>query len=377
MRLRFLHMADVHLGNRQYGLDERADDFAAAFYHAIDHAIRLRVDFVLIAGDLFHQRQIDAMTLNQAVIGLSRLRAAGIAAIAVQGNHEIAHFEETISWVQFLSLQGLLVLLHPNLAGDPMQLTAYVDNRGSYVDVKPGVRVYGLHYTGAAGGKILARYAQAIADLPADQAVQADGTPLHYRIFLAHAGVQGVLVNDASSPSLSDWHLLNNLADYIALGHVHKPFDYEDKIYNPGSLESCAVDEVIWDDRGFLVVDVDTQNDPPHKVKRERSMRRPFIRLSLKVDSFATAEALVKGCGKVVEEEAERPAEGSLRPLVEFSLTGTLTFAHQGLDMEPIEALAKERLNAFYVLVKNLAGPLVAIAGDHGEDLTREQLEEI
>ena len=70
MRVRFLHMADCHLGYRQYNLRERFNDFGRAFHHVIDVAIREKVDFVLLAGDLFHKRAIDALTLNQAIAAL-------------------------------------------------------------------------------------------------------------------------------------------------------------------------------------------------------------------------------------------------------------------------------------------------------------------
>ena len=63
MRAKFLHIADCHLGYRQYNLAERYNDFGRAFHRMIDIAIAEKVDFVLLAGDLFHKRAIDALTL--------------------------------------------------------------------------------------------------------------------------------------------------------------------------------------------------------------------------------------------------------------------------------------------------------------------------
>ncbi len=65
-RLRFLHMADCHLGYRQYNLRERFNDFGQAFLNVIDTAIAEKVDFVLLAGDLFQKRAIDAAATLQA-----------------------------------------------------------------------------------------------------------------------------------------------------------------------------------------------------------------------------------------------------------------------------------------------------------------------
>ena len=73
-----LHAADAHLGYAQYGLDERQRDFYLAFRRMADDAIERQVDAVLLAGDLFHKRTVDANTLFQAVSVLAKLRQAGI-----------------------------------------------------------------------------------------------------------------------------------------------------------------------------------------------------------------------------------------------------------------------------------------------------------
>ena len=106
---RFLHCADIHLGYTQYGKTERFNDFGRALFAVIDKAtgrtvpfdphIEGKVDFVILAGDLFHKRAIDALTLNQAVRALQRLRDAGIPCIAVEGNHERAYYDQTIGWM--------------------------------------------------------------------------------------------------------------------------------------------------------------------------------------------------------------------------------------------------------------------------------------
>ena len=46
-------MADTHLGYKQYGLNERENDFYKTFEKIIDDIISKDVDYVLHAGDLF------------------------------------------------------------------------------------------------------------------------------------------------------------------------------------------------------------------------------------------------------------------------------------------------------------------------------------
>ena len=58
---RFLHIADVHLGIKRYNLPDRTGDFFRAWREVLErYAIGRRVDFVLVAGDLFDRRAADS-----------------------------------------------------------------------------------------------------------------------------------------------------------------------------------------------------------------------------------------------------------------------------------------------------------------------------
>ena len=46
--MKFAHLADTHLGYRQFGLLEREKDFYEVFDKIIDKIIEEKVDFVLI-----------------------------------------------------------------------------------------------------------------------------------------------------------------------------------------------------------------------------------------------------------------------------------------------------------------------------------------
>jgi len=51
--VRFLHLSDTHLGNRQYMMPEREVDFYDSFREAIEIGLDERVDFYVHSGDLF------------------------------------------------------------------------------------------------------------------------------------------------------------------------------------------------------------------------------------------------------------------------------------------------------------------------------------
>jgi len=373
MKFRFMHIADVHLGYTQYGLAERSDDFKDAFLWAMDEAVRQRVDFVLLAGDLFHKRAIGALTLNQAFAGLRKLQNAEIPCIAVEGNHELAYYDEPLGWLHFLALQGLLVLLSPDMSETPMRLSAWSSRRGSWHDVLPGVRIHGMKYMGAGVTAAIRQYAAALAEV--------DSTAIEYSILMAHTGVQGVLETDHSSPTAHEWRAMDSHVNYIALGHIHKPFAFDDRIYNPGSLESNSVVEYDWSQRGCLLVDVDTTNrESPHKVERVESPKREFLRLMVKVDQCDSQDALLEECNRMLQRTLRdrTPTEGHKQPIVELILTGNLPFDGAALNLRQISERAREALNALHVMVKNLTSKFeVRSEGMDDATLSRPQLEQL
>ncbi|MCK4838205.1 MAG: metallophosphoesterase, partial [Desulfobulbaceae bacterium] len=59
--MRFIHTADIHLGKtyrNSLGEAERYEDFFRCLSGIVDNAVKKKVDFVLIGGDLFHTGQI-------------------------------------------------------------------------------------------------------------------------------------------------------------------------------------------------------------------------------------------------------------------------------------------------------------------------------
>lgn len=371
MKFRFLHMADCHLGYRQYNLRERINDFARAFYAVIDTAIQERVDFVVLAGDLFQKRTIDALTLGQAMRGLERLAAADIPCVAVEGNHEHAYYGERFSWMDFLAQRGLLQLLDTRIEDGKAIVEEYVKREGSYVEPLPGVRVHGMRYYGASTPQAFALYATALeeAKLPAAE----------YNIIVAHAGMEGVLP-DQGGLSHREVRVLHPHADYLALGHIHKPYEFDNWIYNPGSLENCSLAEAEWPERGYYLVDVDTsRKGVKHDAVLKANARRPMHRLALKTDLLTSFEALESNCRELLARKARdlgaRHATDETRPIVELQLTGVLPFDRAGLDIGKLEELAREAFAPLHVLIRNLTRATAFDLDTGEEDVPRRVLE--
>ena len=80
--MRLVHLADLHLGFRQYqrltpaGVNQREADVARSFVRAVDQTIALRPDLVVIAGDVFHTVRPSNPAILHAFKQFVRLRLA-------------------------------------------------------------------------------------------------------------------------------------------------------------------------------------------------------------------------------------------------------------------------------------------------------------
>lgn len=93
---RFLHAADIHLDSPLRGLDGQEGDIAdrirsaprRAFENLVEYAISERVDFMVIAGDLYDGDWKDFRTGLFFVRQMGRLNAEGIPVFLLYGNHD-------------------------------------------------------------------------------------------------------------------------------------------------------------------------------------------------------------------------------------------------------------------------------------------------
>src|SRR6476646_1328199 len=144
--MKFLHIADVHLGCTRYQLPESPRDFYDAWVDVLrKYAIAERVDFVITCGDFFHKKSVPPETMNYAVDGLTMMQEAGIPVIAIEGNHDQRPTDNEFSWLRSLSKWGLVKLLEPTRvdgsSDTPKGVTLTYEpwdekaRRGGYIDI--------------------------------------------------------------------------------------------------------------------------------------------------------------------------------------------------------------------------------------------------
>jgi exonuclease SbcD len=113
--VKLAHLADAHLGVRQYqrlnpaGVNQREADVAQAFRCAIDGVIAARPDAVVIAGDLFHSVRPTNSAIVFAFRQLQRLREAlpDAPVVLIAGNHDTPRSADTGSILRLFEELGV------------------------------------------------------------------------------------------------------------------------------------------------------------------------------------------------------------------------------------------------------------------------------
>ena len=229
----FIHAADIHLDSPLSGLSayEGApvellrNATRAAFSNLIDEAISERVDFMVIAGDLYDGNWKDFNTGLFFVSKMGRLKREDIPVFIVQGNHDAES-----------ELTKQLTL--------PDNVTVFSTRKAETHQLENiGVALHGRSFRDAKTEENLAvDYPAAVTDC--------------FNIGVLHTAVEGHAEHASYAPcSLSD--LTGKEYDYWALGHVHEHIILSEVplITFPGNLQGRHIRET--GPRGALLVTVE------------------------------------------------------------------------------------------------------------------------
>ncbi|WP_439424741.1 exonuclease SbcCD subunit D [Oenococcus alcoholitolerans] len=201
--MRFIHAADIHLGNSIKGIDRRINldknlkrKLSLATFDAlekiVDNAISLHVDFILFPGDIFDSNQQSAYLYNFLTKQFLRLKQAGIEAYLSFGNHDfLSDSDNDFIWpdnVHVFPKNEAKVFYYDSLDGKRIAITGT-----SYAQRNPG-------------SSLLDLYPQRISNVD-------------YQIGLYHGSVKDGSQNSYAPFDLNDMKALHY--DYWALGHIH------------------------------------------------------------------------------------------------------------------------------------------------------------
>lgn len=363
--MRFLHLADLHLGFPQYGNAERYLDFGKALGKAVEFGIESHVDAILIAGDLFHRASIDPAVYIQAADIFKITRERRIPVIAVEGNHDSAKHRGEFSWLDVLCSEGYIHLLRTGFDSDGCFLSRWdaKSKTGGYIDVG-GVRFIGLQWSGATTAIRIPQVAEAIRSLP------KEGT--RFTVLITHAALEGELPNMPVFLTFQQLEPFRDSVDYLALGHIHKPYARRDWIYNPGCPEVYDMGETKWE-KGWYVVDVTPEG---HKdVYYEYYDHRPFFIHSLHATGQNSPAELYAHVEASIQEWLPEWKKGTEKPVIVIQLQGYLEFDRTELDTNLIKKMVQESGAVLLCEVRDEKLHLPGVDITEVEELSQEDLE--
>ncbi|BET58511.1 metallophosphoesterase family protein [Geobacter sp. 60473] len=373
MSLSFLHTADIHLGKTyrtSTGDTERYEDFFRMLNNIVSDAIVEGVDFVLIAGDLFHTGQILPRTFARTIETLQPLRDSGIPCIAVEGNHDWIHRRDSISWMEALSQMGYIHLLRPSrteTGGYRFDSFDYDQGMGGHIEVN-GLNIYGLGYIGTQAGAHVSRICETVTTTN--------------NILLFHVGVWNYSPVEIGNMKPEEALPLAEVFDYVALGHGHKPYiiatpEGRPYAFNPGSPECVNFGEERYD-KGYYLVTVE---DGVFTHEFRPTNPRPMVVTAIDLDGAADAEAaIVRFRDRITAKIAS--FSDDLQPLLEIKLTGRVGFHPFELGRERLRLALEEICNPLHVEIKNHLSLVTAGGGAETEkkslaEIEREVLREL
>ncbi len=321
----FVHVADLHLGYAQYNLEARRQDFDNTFKEIVDKTITLKPDFMLIAGDLFHQPRPSNVTLESAITSFRRLKEAGIPVLAVDGGHDSAPNMVTGTILNPLDSAGLLHYL-------PRREGASWHNESCYVYGVPNYRTR--------------RRTDEQLPLFLAQNKPAPNKSL-FNVFVFHMAMDLPYVDKPyQMEAEGSPDLMPDGFNYFAGGHVHKPSKTAFKdgllVYS-GCTETVNYDDAHID-KGFNHIEVNEHGIPTINRIRLESPRRFIV---LEPDYTGTLPAKITQ--SAVELVQNNDQEGVIIVLV---LKGVLPAeaSRAEVDTAQIRETAKKALFVYPIL---------------------------
>lgn len=214
--MKFLHIADLHLGRRLHDLSLMEDQ-----RHVLRQILAIaqdeQVDAVLVAGDVYDKPvpPVEAVELLDSFLtGLTEL---GAEVFVVSGNHDSA---ERLAFGSRL-LNKSRVHLAPVFRGAPPPVTLSDPYGTVEVYLLPFVKP--VHVRRIYEDEEIADYTQAVEAVLCRYSLEGSGR----RVLLCHQLVTGAVRSESELLSIGGLDNVDGAVfapfDYVALGHLHRP----------------------------------------------------------------------------------------------------------------------------------------------------------
>ena len=246
--MKFAHLADCHIGSWR---DPKLKDTSThAFIKAADKCIKEKVDFILIAGDLFNTSFPRLDNLKAVVSKFKKLKDLDIPVYIVPGSHDYSPSGKTI--LDVLEEAGLFVNVFKGTVENGKLKLKFT------IDKKTGAKIAGM--LGKRGTLERLYYEKLILDNLENES--------GYKIFIFHSGIDELKPKEMENIISQPLSLLPKGFDYYAGGHVHivedKQVEGYGRIVYPGPLFPNSFAELEKLERGgfYIVEDSNARYEP-------------------------------------------------------------------------------------------------------------------
>jgi len=308
---KFAHIADSHLGGWRQGPMQELN--FQSFQKAIKLSIENKVEFVLIAGDLFDSAYPPIEILKETFSEFRKLKEAKIPVFLIAGSHDYSASGK--SFLDVLEKAGFCKNVYD------------AEHKENEIILNPtiheGIAIYG--YPGK-------KSSLEIKDL---RKIKLNEAPGMFKILMLHTTldkVRGVLPIDClESDSLPE-------ANYYAFGHIHVDFVYKNMVY-PGPIFPNNFQELETLENGTFFI-VDTEN-----------LSKPFEKIDLKIKEIERLEIVVKNTRTATEEIIQELGKRNIQDkIVLLRLSGNLESQKPSdIKMDKLEEFCFEK-GAYFVL---------------------------
>ena len=290
----FSHIADTHLGLKQYDSDEREQDVYDAFNQAIDISIQDHVDFVIFAGDIFENPRPNGNAILQMANALKRLKENKIDSFFILGEHDA-----------------------PNKKGYPVPYAYHNLGFSTYIGEGIPIEYKGIMLVGLDKIRPAQMNQNEKIFLDLDKSVENFSG---HKILVLH---QGITEFYKVAGELQSTDLPTNFT-YYAMGHLHdkdiKQFNHlKGPIAYPGSIELTNSEGIKDVKKGFFEVDISGNEAEPKWIELDT---RPQF-------SFDTD---YKELTKTIDEITEKISKLTKKPIIQLIIQG------EDIEIDQIQA---------------------------------------
>ncbi len=261
--MKFAHIADCHLGG--WKIPELQELNFKSFQKAMAHCISEKVDFVLIAGDLFDSAYPPIDILKETFYELRKLKEKNIPCYIIAGSHDFSASGKT--FLDVLEKAGFCKnAFQPDYKDDAIILNPLIEK---------GIAIYG--YPGKKSGM----------EIPDLKRIKLQDAPGYFKILMLHTSLKEAL-GTLPIESISEQELPN--VDYYALGHLHIIYQNNRFVYSSPTFPNNFLELEELKYGGFYIVDTS-----PFLVRYVPIKIKEVINVSIQISNALTATNTIMG----------------------------------------------------------------------------------